>query len=207
MPPDLALWLTLISSNYPCLKHIFMVLKVFEPMKFYCSFMEPYRKYLKYPSDSSFFIWTLKQLCICKCIKNQILVDLCFSAFCPNCQYCQKYVTTKCVLQYLDTLIISLTDSVRLNLNYLSDNIKRMFFEKRWQTVQTLTRRLQGSSLIQVLTVCSCIIIGAFLVLKNKSSELQIRGGIQDNSKIIFLISQQKHMLWPLIRIVSMRQL
>ena len=26
-------------------------------------------------------------------------------------------------------------------------------------------------------------------------SELQIRGGIGDNSKIIFLISQQKHML------------
>ena len=25
--------------------------------------------------------------------------------------------------------------------------------------------------------------------------ELQIRGGIEDNSKIIFLISQQKHML------------
>ena len=25
MPPDFALWLTLISSNYPCLEHIFMV--------------------------------------------------------------------------------------------------------------------------------------------------------------------------------------
>ena len=28
-----------------------------------------------------------------------------------------------------------------------------------------------------------------------KLSELQIRGGIEDNSKIIFLISQQKHIL------------
>ena len=36
MPPDLALCLTLIRSNYPCLEHIFMVPKVFEPMKFYC---------------------------------------------------------------------------------------------------------------------------------------------------------------------------
>ena len=36
MPPDLTLWLTLISSNYPCLKHIFVVPKVFEPLKFYC---------------------------------------------------------------------------------------------------------------------------------------------------------------------------
>ena len=35
MPPDLALWLTLISSNYPCLEHIFMVPKVLEPLKFY----------------------------------------------------------------------------------------------------------------------------------------------------------------------------
>ena len=33
---DLALWLTLISSNYPYLEHIFMVPKVFEPLNFYC---------------------------------------------------------------------------------------------------------------------------------------------------------------------------
>ena len=36
MPPDLALWLTLISSNHPCLEHIFVVPKAFEPLKFYC---------------------------------------------------------------------------------------------------------------------------------------------------------------------------
>ena len=39
MPPDLALRLTLISSNYPCLKQTFMVLKVYEPLKFYCGFI------------------------------------------------------------------------------------------------------------------------------------------------------------------------
>ena len=37
-------------------------------------------------------------------------------------------------------------------------------------------------------------------------SELQIRGGIEDKSKIIFLIPQQKHSLWPLIRAVSARR-
>ena len=38
MPPDLSLWLTLISSNYLCLEHIFMMVpKVFEPLKFDCS--------------------------------------------------------------------------------------------------------------------------------------------------------------------------
>ena len=36
MTPDLAPWYTLISSNYPCLEHIFTVPKVFEPLKFYC---------------------------------------------------------------------------------------------------------------------------------------------------------------------------
>ena len=36
MPRDLALLLTLISSNYPCLEHIFMVPKVFEPLTFDC---------------------------------------------------------------------------------------------------------------------------------------------------------------------------
>ena len=37
MPSDLALWLTRIRSNYPSREHIFMVPKVFEPLKFYCS--------------------------------------------------------------------------------------------------------------------------------------------------------------------------
>ena len=30
--------ITLISPNYPCLKHFFMVPNVFEPLKFYCIF-------------------------------------------------------------------------------------------------------------------------------------------------------------------------
>ena len=33
MPPDLALRLIFIGSNYPCLELIFMVPKVFEPLK------------------------------------------------------------------------------------------------------------------------------------------------------------------------------
>ena len=36
VPPDLALFLTLIDSNYPCLELIFMGPKVFEPLKFDC---------------------------------------------------------------------------------------------------------------------------------------------------------------------------
>ena len=36
MPPDLTLLSTLIGSNYPCLELIFMVPKVFEPLKFDC---------------------------------------------------------------------------------------------------------------------------------------------------------------------------
>ena len=34
MPPDMALLSPLIGSNYPCLELIFMVPKVFEPLKF-----------------------------------------------------------------------------------------------------------------------------------------------------------------------------
>ena len=37
MPPDLALLSTFIGSNYPCLELIFMVPKVFEPLKFDCN--------------------------------------------------------------------------------------------------------------------------------------------------------------------------
>ena len=36
MPSDLALLSTLIGSNYSCLELIFMVPKVFEPLKFDC---------------------------------------------------------------------------------------------------------------------------------------------------------------------------
>ena len=37
LPSDLALWLTLSGSNYPCLEQISMVPKMFEPLKFDCS--------------------------------------------------------------------------------------------------------------------------------------------------------------------------
>ena len=37
LPSDLALRLTLTSSNYPCIEHVFMVPQVFEPLKFYCN--------------------------------------------------------------------------------------------------------------------------------------------------------------------------
>ena len=37
MPSDLALSLTFIRSNHPCPEHIFMVPKVFEPLKFCCN--------------------------------------------------------------------------------------------------------------------------------------------------------------------------
>ena len=39
MAHDLALLFILNSSNYPCLKNIFFVPKVFEPFKFYCMYM------------------------------------------------------------------------------------------------------------------------------------------------------------------------
>ena len=45
---DLAQWLILNSSNYPCLEHNFMDPKMFEPLKFYCI---PYSKH-------TFWLWT-----------------------------------------------------------------------------------------------------------------------------------------------------
>ena len=42
MPLDLELWLALIRSNYPCLEYIFMVPKVFEPLKLYCIYRSTY---------------------------------------------------------------------------------------------------------------------------------------------------------------------
>ena len=60
-PPILALWLTLINSNYPCLKHISMVSKLFEPFKFYVytSVFKVYWYTFKVWSGTHFFqnIW------------------------------------------------------------------------------------------------------------------------------------------------------
>ena len=47
MRPDLVLRLTLISSNYPCLEHIFVVPKVFEPFRFYCTFLSELTSFRK----------------------------------------------------------------------------------------------------------------------------------------------------------------
>ena len=43
MPPDLALLSTLTGSNYRCLELIFMVSKVFEPLKFDCIYIYGYQ--------------------------------------------------------------------------------------------------------------------------------------------------------------------
>ena len=37
MPLVLTLWLIPISSDNPCIEHLFMVTKVFEPLKFDCN--------------------------------------------------------------------------------------------------------------------------------------------------------------------------
>ena len=42
MPPNLALLSTRSGSNYPCLELIFMVPKLFEPLKFDCSFSQDF---------------------------------------------------------------------------------------------------------------------------------------------------------------------
>ena len=47
MPPYLALLSTLNGSNYPCLELIFMVPKVFEPLKFDCNYGLSPRKLLR----------------------------------------------------------------------------------------------------------------------------------------------------------------
>ena len=46
IPPDLALLSILIGSNYPCLELVFMVPKVFEPLKFDCIFFFNLSMYL-----------------------------------------------------------------------------------------------------------------------------------------------------------------
>ena len=51
-PPDLALLSILNGSSYPCLELIFMVPKVFEPLKFYCI----YQMYLPMESADQMYL-------------------------------------------------------------------------------------------------------------------------------------------------------
>ena len=60
MLPDLALVSTLTGSNYPCLELIFMVPKVFEPLKFDCIAKDYYPFVLKHQRKQNFVIWVLK---------------------------------------------------------------------------------------------------------------------------------------------------
>ena len=49
--------INIISSNYPCVEHIFMVPKVFEPLKFDCI----YAQGLLIPEKKTFYVFkTLK---------------------------------------------------------------------------------------------------------------------------------------------------
>ena len=60
MPPDLALSSTLIGSNYPCLKLILMVPKVFDPLKFDCMSQELRPKFCKFSFFFVFFFLYLR---------------------------------------------------------------------------------------------------------------------------------------------------
>ena len=60
MPPDLAPLSTLTGSNYPCLELIFMVPKVFKPLKFDCiSSLHPQQKQLVL-NNYSFLSYVIK---------------------------------------------------------------------------------------------------------------------------------------------------
>ena len=56
-------------------------------------------------------------------------------------------------------------------------------------------RHMQNSDIAE----CHHFLLTEISIQNTCIAELQTRGGIEDNSKIIFLISQWIHMLWPLI--------
>ena len=65
MPSELALLSTLIGSNNPCLEIIFMVLKVFEPLKFDCMSVSLLFFYIlkkrEPPLSSGYRAWSLSR--------------------------------------------------------------------------------------------------------------------------------------------------
>ena len=91
--PGLALWLTIISSNYPWLEHTFMVSKVFEPLKFDCI--------TKLNVDNCF-----------RYSRGWVLCKICRDFYSPCTTITQSwgdrrlYITARCMYELLATLII-----------------------------------------------------------------------------------------------------
>ena len=75
-----------------------------------------------------------------------------------------------------------------LYLNKFSFYFQFMMKDLYYQSYEDLTEDNQSTPSLDIKV---CLI----LVFFSYSPELQIRGGIEDNTKIIFLISQQKHTL------------
>ena len=56
MPPDFTLRLTLISLNYPCFELIFIVPKVFEPLKFDCNIYKNFHTVYAFYKKNKIFL-------------------------------------------------------------------------------------------------------------------------------------------------------
>ena len=82
MPPDLAILSTLIGSNYPCLELIFMVQKVFEPLKFdciYCWIDRVFRRRIAKPGLDLHCIHDVKSrrqynVCLLGCFRQDLVI-------------------------------------------------------------------------------------------------------------------------------------
>ena len=72
MPPDLALLSTLNGSNYPCLELIFMVPKVFEPLKFDCICRDILRGFCIAKATHIFFGKNYQRFYVCYVCKINI---------------------------------------------------------------------------------------------------------------------------------------
>ena len=101
-------------------------------------------------------------------------------------QIWSAFFTVDCILQNSSTYWEGKADAESLQRLYgISFPDPKMM--KEWKHLQEEAAKRNHRKIGQVRLIST-------------SSELQIRGGVADNSKIIFHISQWKHMLWPLIR-------
>ena len=105
MPPYLALLSTLIGSNYPCLKQIFMVPKVFEPLKCDCIYFVTSHPFPRHPDPHSLLL--LEVVVIVVFIIITIIITISIMAFSDatelvlnfffklKCRIEQGYINTK----------------------------------------------------------------------------------------------------------------
>ena len=170
MPLDLALLSTLIGSNYPCLELIVMVPKVFEPLKFDCTYTS--NKSLLFLHSKWVFHW-----CLRKCA--QLLKE-------RRCSLRSIFLSFLCSLRSIFLSFLCSLRSIFLSL-VVDSSLERLYHPgKQKEHMKFISLCKKGGKKIKK---CTHILSKLSKIKMNKNNNKSVNGGkIQECTHACFLI-------------------